>query len=173
MRLLHRSRRSSQVVTRPGWPITSPEKPPKPSLMWYTRYVPTFRHSLEPPRTRTDYLYPSWPSIFPFCLKRTQAIGLPGLPLQRRKQCLSALCRICGRWSLLPSSLQIQVRYNPSSIPQYRGGFADVWKGDYQGRSVAAKVVRVYSTSDFDKITRVRRSYRVRNLALTNLRRSV
>ena len=37
----------------------------------------------------------------------------------------------------------------------YRGGFADVWKGEHQGRQVAVKVLRVYSTSDFEKITGV------------------
>jgi len=30
-----------------------------------------------------------------------------------------------------------------------------VWKGEYQGRPVAAKVLRVYSTSDFGKIRKV------------------
>ena len=35
------------------------------------------------------------------------------------------------------------------------GGFADVWRGNYEGREVAVKVLRVYMTSDFKKITRV------------------
>jgi len=30
-----------------------------------------------------------------------------------------------------------------------------VWKGEHQGRTVAVKVLRVYSTSDFNKITNV------------------
>ena len=30
-----------------------------------------------------------------------------------------------------------------------------MWKGEHQGHPVAAKVLRVYSTSDFDKIRRV------------------
>ena len=37
----------------------------------------------------------------------------------------------------------------------YRGGYADVWKGEHQGLHVAVKVLRVYSTSDFEKITSV------------------
>jgi hypothetical protein len=37
-----------------------------------------------------------------------------------------------------------------------RGGYADVWKGEYQGRPVAAKVIRVYSTTDWNKIRKVR-----------------
>ncbi|KAF9642184.1 kinase-like protein [Thelephora ganbajun] len=83
-----------------------------------------------------------------------EILGLPGLPPQFRRKCLSALCRICGRRALLPTSLQIPPCYNRSDIPRYRGGYADVWKGEHQGRLVAAKVLRVYSTSDLDKIRR-------------------
>jgi len=39
--------------------------------------------------------------------------------------------------------------------PQGHGGFADVWKGHYQGEDVAVKVLRVYLTSDFERIRRV------------------
>jgi hypothetical protein len=52
-------------------------------------------------------------------------------------------------------SLQVPLCYNRLGTPLYRGGYADVWKGEHQGRSVAVKVLRIYSTSDFDKITRV------------------
>ena len=69
--------------------------------------------------------------------------------------CFGVLCRICGSQALLPRSLQIPLCYNRLDTPLYRGGFADVWKGEYQGRPVAVKALRVYSTSDFAKITRV------------------
>ena len=39
--------------------------------------------------------------------------------------------------------------------PLYHGGFAEVWKGEYQGREVAVKVLKMYKTSDLVKITRV------------------
>ena len=68
---------------------------------------------------------------------------------------MAALCRMCGSQGLLPRSLQIILRYDRSDVPSYRGGYADVWKGRYQGCYVAVKVLRVYSTSDFDKIKRV------------------
>jgi hypothetical protein len=84
-----------------------------------------------------------------------QALDLPGLPPLLRRKYLSALCHICSRRALLPTSLQIPLCYNRLEFPQYRGGFADVWMGDHQGRRVAAKVLRVYTTSDFDKIRRV------------------
>jgi len=68
---------------------------------------------------------------------------------------LNALCRICGRQASLPRSLQIPLSYDRSNNPLYRGGYTDLWKGEYQGLDVAVKVLRVYSTSDFDKITSV------------------
>jgi len=34
-------------------------------------------------------------------------------------------------------------------------GYADVWKGEHQGRYVAVKVLRVYSTSNLDKVATV------------------
>jgi len=84
-----------------------------------------------------------------------QGLDNPGLPPWLRRKCLSALCRVCGHRALLPKSLQIPLCYNRLEVPQYRGGYADVWMGYYQGRRVAAKVLRVYSTSDFNKVRRV------------------
>ena len=51
--------------------------------------------------------------------------------------------------------MQIPLCYNRSDPPLYHGGFAEVRKGEHQGREVAVKVLKVYQTSDFDKITRV------------------
>jgi len=42
----------------------------------------------------------------------------------------------------------IQPHYDPAEEPLCRGGFADVWKGQYQGLEVAVKVLRMYSTND-------------------------
>ena len=63
--------------------------------------------------------------------------------------------RICGRQALLPRSLKIPLCYDPKVTPLYHGGFADVWKCQYDGREVVAKVLRVYLRDDFRKITRV------------------
>ncbi|KAF9644933.1 kinase-like protein [Thelephora ganbajun] len=71
-----------------------------------------------------------------------------------RTQCLSVLCRICGRQALLPRSIQIPLCYNQTDTPLYHGGYAEVWKGQHQEREVAVKVLKVYLTSDFEKITR-------------------
>ena len=74
---------------------------------------------------------------------------------QLRGKCLNALCKLCGRQALLPRSVQIPLCYDRSGTPLCRGGFGDVWKGNYEGREVAVKVLVVYSTSDLDKLTRV------------------
>ena len=81
---------------------------------------------------------------------------MPGsLKPQLRKKALSALCKICGRQDLLPRTLQIPRCYDQSDDPPYTGGYANVWMGEYQGRKVAVKVLRVLLTSDLDKLTRV------------------
>ena len=40
-------------------------------------------------------------------------------------------------------------------IPLCHGGFADVWKGQYHGREVTSKVLRIYQTSDVEQIRKV------------------
>ena len=72
-----------------------------------------------------------------------------------RGKCLTALCRLCSRQALLPRSVQIPLCYNRMDAPLYHGGFAEVWKGEHQGREVAVKVLKVYVTSNLVKITRV------------------
>ena len=73
-------------------------------------------------------------------------------PPQTRRKCLKLLYRMCGRNSLLPTVLQIPDCRSPASVALYRGGFGDVWKGEHYGREVAVKVLRIYSTSDLQRI---------------------
>ena len=40
----------------------------------------------------------------------------------------------------------------------YKGGYADVWKGEHRGREVAVKVIRTYSDDELRKIIHVGRS---------------
>ena len=63
--------------------------------------------------------------------------------------------RICGHQSLLPKSLAVPICYDPTETPQCHGGFADVWKGEYGGKEVAAKALRISLKSDLDRIRRV------------------
>ena len=67
------------------------------------------------------------------------------------------LYKVCARHSLLPRSLQIESCYDPMALPHSRGGFADVWKGEYRGTEVGVKVLRTCTKSDLEKVTRVSR----------------
>ena len=77
------------------------------------------------------------------------------LPPDIRRRCLRCLYRTCGRKALLPKKLQIPLCYDPTETPQSSGGFADMWKGEYRGSWVAAKVLRAYKTSDLEVIRKV------------------
>ena len=43
------------------------------------------------------------------------------------------------------------MRYDRTCSALFRGGFADVWKGECSGRDVAVKVLRTYSNSDLQR----------------------
>ena len=68
---------------------------------------------------------------------------------------LATLCKICERQALLPRSVKIPLCYDRTGTPLYRGGYADVWKGEHEGREVAVKILTVYVTSNLGKITQV------------------
>ena len=91
-----------------------------------------------------------------------QALDGPDLSSQTRKKCLKSLYRTCRRYALLPRTLKIPFCYDRTSVALYRGGFADVWKGEHCGRDVAVKVLRTYSNSDLQKVIGV--SYRLCSL---------
>ena len=62
---------------------------------------------------------------------------------------------MCASHTLLPGSLQIELCDNPTSVALYRGGYGDVYKREYEGQEVAVKALRIYVSSDLQKITRV------------------
>ena len=80
---------------------------------------------------------------------------MPNLSQQTRNKCLKSLYRMCGRHALLPRTLKIHVSYNQTGEALYRGGFADVWKGEHGGQDVAVKVIRTYSNSDLQRVVGV------------------
>jgi len=71
-----------------------------------------------------------------------------------RRKCLEYLRGICGDRALLPRSLEIPLCYDPSRNPVCRGGYSDVWRGQYNGKEVAAKASRVRPTADLEWMKR-------------------
>jgi len=92
-----------------------------------------------------------------------QALDGPDLSPRTREKCLKSLYRMCSRRAVLPNAMKVLVQYDRTSAALCRGGFGDVWKGEYCGRDVAVKVVRTYSNSDLQKIVGV--SYRPYSLS--------
>ena len=84
-----------------------------------------------------------------------QTLHAPGLSLQTRKQCPRLLYRICGQYTLLPKTLEVPVCVKQTSNPLYRGGCADVRKGEHSGQDVAIKVIRTYSNNELEKTINV------------------
>lgn len=82
-----------------------------------------------------------------------EALDFQDLQPRLREKCLAALCRICVRQGLLPRALRVPICYDRLDPPLYRGGFADVWRGEHRGCHVAVKVLRVYSTSNIVRVT--------------------
>lgn len=77
------------------------------------------------------------------------------LPPQIYVRCLRTLYRICGHQTLLPESLQIPLSYDITGIPQSSGAFGDIWRGRHLGQEVAAKTLKVFLVSDFEKIRKM------------------
>jgi len=82
---------------------------------------------------------------------------MPDLSPSIRKKCLRSLYKTCGRHALLPTAMKVLAWYDRTGSALYRGGFADVWKGDHHGREVAVKVIRTYTKSDLQKVVGVSR----------------
>lgn len=55
--------------------------------------------------------------------------------------------------------MKILAEYDRTGSALYRGGFADVWKGDHHGREVAVKVIRTYTKGDLQKVIGVSYCY--------------
>ena len=82
---------------------------------------------------------------------------LDSLAPQIRRKFLYTVSRVCDRQALVPRSLEIPLCYDPRENPVCSGGFSDVWKGRYNGRDVAAKVLRLRPRDDTGRIERVGR----------------
>ncbi|KAH8119611.1 kinase-like domain-containing protein, partial [Phellopilus nigrolimitatus] len=64
--------------------------------------------------------------------------------------------KVCGRKGLLPDTYYLSAGSltKVSTFPKSCGGFADVYNGQYDGRSVALKALRVYGKEQIRKTTK-------------------
>lgn len=70
-----------------------------------------------------------------------QGLRSHGIPLN--KGCvLWTLRQLCACQETLPSSCVLQIEFKTSDPHHAAGGFADVWRGVYQGKEVAFKSIR-------------------------------
>jgi len=76
-----------------------------------------------------------------------QALKSRGIPLN--KGCiLWTLRQLCAHRETLPKSCILSIEFKSSDPYHAAGGFADVWKGTYDGREVAFKSIRGSTLSD-------------------------
>jgi len=76
-----------------------------------------------------------------------QSLKSHGIPLD--KGCvLWTLRQICARQETLPKSCVLQLEFKPTTAYHAAGGFADVWKGTYNGVEVAFKSIRGSTQAD-------------------------
>ena len=67
-----------------------------------------------------------------------------------RRIAFDLLRRICGLNHIVPNSFTLSPDFIQlvSDRPEASGGFADIWRGLYKGRSVAFKVFRAYRVEE-------------------------
>ena len=74
-----------------------------------------------------------------------------------RKKCFKFLCRICATRGVLPKLYTLKVDdLQRSEVPDYSGGFGEVWRGRYNGTIVAVKKLRGVTASQLEKKKEVR-----------------
>ena len=76
-----------------------------------------------------------------------------------RKKCFKFLCRICAARGVLPKLYTLKVDdLQRSEVPDYRGGFGEVWRGRYNETTVAVKKLRGVTAPQLERKKEVRRS---------------
>ena len=76
-----------------------------------------------------------------------QALKYCGILLN--KGCiLWTLRQLCACQEVLPESYILPIDFRPTDSGHASGGFADVWKGTYEGKEVAFKTIRGSTLSD-------------------------
>ncbi|KAF9647564.1 kinase-like protein [Thelephora ganbajun] len=85
------------------------------------------------------------------------ALKSRGIPLNKGS-ILWTLRQLCACRETLPRSCVLQIEFKTSDPHHAAGGFADVWKGSYDGREVAFKSIR--GSTQTDDVARLKRKRR-------------
>ena len=84
-----------------------------------------------------------------------QTLDTATVSSRTQKKCVKLLYKTCSHHALLPRALEVLVDYDRTGDALYHGGFGDVWRGEFCGRDVAVKVVRIYSQSELQRVINV------------------
>lgn len=66
-----------------------------------------------------------------------------------------ALLKLCEGSKLYPTCLALRQVDLSGKDAEAGGGFADVWKHEFEGRFVAIKAVRIYANSEAENVAKV------------------
>lgn len=88
--------------------------------------------------------------------RKTQLLTPLHLEQKLFRRCSRLLYKVCKTNRMLPASCTIPPELICVGEHERSGGFADVNKGEYQGRHVAIKQLRIETKDGFDKIFKVR-----------------
>jgi len=73
---------------------------------------------------------------------------------RERSKLFNKLCKICNQYRVIPESMNIP-DCSKGSVEVERGGLVNISQSTYEGRPVALKVVRAYTTNDLEVILSV------------------
>jgi len=74
-----------------------------------------------------------------------------------RKRCFVSLCKMCATRGVLPTPHTLNLNdLHRSEVPDYNGGFGEVWRGTYNETTVAIKKLRLCALQ-LEKIKEVSR----------------
>ncbi|KAG6839972.1 hypothetical protein C0991_009927 [Blastosporella zonata] len=85
-------------------------------------------------------------------------LDMPGLKADFRSNLLVAAQRLSRRSGLHPTCYELKGIKLLSEFPIASGGFADVYKGNFEGQTVCLKVLRIYQTTKVQSFFEVRDS---------------
>jgi hypothetical protein len=86
-----------------------------------------------------------------------QRLDFPLDPLHKRRH-VKALLELSRASGLYPDCLALR-GVEMEEFPVVHGGYGDVYKGNWQGKLIAVKVMKMYQTSDIVKLLKVGLDY--------------